>query len=353
MNYYFKCETIKSNDDISDYYSNLERIKKYSVFYSYSYINNNNNGKLIYFLLFKNDDLIALMPIHLNEIKSSKVSSGYYDAVSPYGYNGPLFINEVNDIDIVEFWNQVDKWYYQNNIVTEFVRFSLNNNHKNYTGNLLPTLNNVRGELCNFDNLWSSFKPKVRNNYRKSIKYNLQIKVYHQNITLNVIDSFYDIYISSMLRNNASDVYFYSKNYFKNLIADNIKNIIIAIVYKDDISISAELIIIDDNVLYSHLGGTNSEYFNMRPNDFLKIEIMKWGLNNNKKVYNLGGGRNNDDSLYQYKKTYFSKDNDVIFYTGRKIINNKVYGDLLHEIDNKLDIKKSIQPEYYFPLYKQ
>ena len=51
--------------------------------------------------------------------------------------------------------------------------------------------------------------------------------------------------------------------------------IVIAVTYFEDKPISTELIIVNENVMHSFLGGTISDYFNLRPNDFLKIEINK------------------------------------------------------------------------------
>ena len=129
--------------------------------------------------------------------------------------------------------------------------------------------------------------------------------------------------------------------------------IVIAVTYFEDKPISTELIIVNENVMHSFLGGTISDYFNLRPNDFLKIEIIKWGLQNNMNYYALGGGRKDEDSLYQYKKGFFPKDEDVIFYTGRKIINNTLYQKLMSKLtEDKALIKNSIKDiNVYFPLY--
>ena len=131
--------------------------------------------------------------------------------------------------------------------------------------------------------------------------------------------------------------------------------IVIAVTYFEDKPISTELIIVNENVMHSFLGGTISDYFNLRPNDFLKIEIIKWGLQNNMNYYALGGGRKDEDSLYQYKKGFFPKDEDVIFYTGRKIINNTLYQKLMSKLtEDKALIKNSIKDiNVYFPLYEE
>ncbi|MCF6295267.1 MAG: GNAT family N-acetyltransferase [Flavobacteriaceae bacterium] len=283
------------------------------------------------------------------------VSNEYYDAESPYGYSGPIFSTNVIDKEIILFWKEVDSWYKKNKVVTEFIRFSLNGNQKYYSGQLIPTLNNIKGKIIDFDSLWGNFKQKVRNNYRKSLKHNLKAKIYSKDINNEIISKFYYIYIKSLKRNNAAKNFFYSKSYFENLIKNNLNNIIIALIFKDDIPISTELIVIERNVLYSHLGGTLAEYFNLRPNDFLKIEVIKWAINNEISYYLLGGGRENKDGLYKYKKSFFPKDEDVIFYTGRKVINQEAYHNLIKQITVDYSSVNTLigNSNVYFPIYKK
>ncbi|TYA71859.1 GNAT family N-acetyltransferase [Seonamhaeicola marinus] len=350
-------KTIKNNSDRELYNSYVELIGNNSVFYSLDYCNSSNETENIsYFLLKEDDEPKVLMPIHINEIKSKGVQNlkeKYYDAISPYGYNGPLF-NSTTECLLKKFWEEIDTWYKDNNVVTEFIRFNLNGNQENYTGFLIESLRNVKGKLTNFESIWTNFKQKARNNYRRALKHNLKIEFLHKNIEDTHIENFYHIYMSTMKRTGATVNYFYPKSYFLNLIKNNIENIVLVFVYFESKPISTELIIIDNHTLNSYLGGTLSDYFNYRPNDFLKVETIKWGLENNMKYYSLGGGRKDNDNLYSYKKTFFPKDNDAIFYTGRKIINNEVYNILLRNID--VDYTEMSHPiddsNNYFPLYR-
>ena len=295
------------------------------------------------------------MPIYLNKIKVEKQNSTeeFYNATSPYGFSGPLIKLKTSFSELQLFWREVDNWYESNHVITEFVRFNLNKNYKGYSGHLLSTLNTVMGKLTTFNEIWDNFKPKVRNNYRKAEKNKLRTEIFSESISQETISVFYDVYIKTMLRNNATQNYFYSKSYFENLINNEQNKIVIALTYFEDKPISTELIIVNGNVMHSFLGGTISDYFNLRPNDFLKIEIIKWGLQNNMNYYALGGGRKDEDSLYQYKKGFFPKDEDVIFYTGRKIINNTIYQKLMSKLtEDKALIKNSIKDiNVYFPLY--
>src|SRR5690606_16259956 len=154
--------------------------------------------------------------------------------------------------------------------------------------------------------------------------------IYHNNITKEIIIQFHEIYTGTMERNNASQQYFYGLEYFINLITNNPSNCAIIIIYKDGIPISTELLLFSGTTIYSFLGGTVLDYFYARPNDFLKIEVLKWARKKGYAYYFLGGGRKNNDGLYHYKKDFFPLDEDLIFYTGRKIIDEVSYRNFVN-----------------------
>ena len=355
FDYSLELHNISNEQDKEKYNGILEGFPSSNVFYSLQYCNHNSDSVLSYFVLIKNGQIKILTPVTFNKINTPTIdNNSFYDVSTPYGYSGPLF-NNTTDQDIIAFWKKVDKWYIKNNVVTEFIRFNLENNYKHYSGHLIPSLSNIKGEISDFDTLWVSFKQKVRNNYRKAEKSLLTCQLNSGIISQEILNSFYHIYIKTMTRNTASKNYFYKKDYFENLVKYHPDKILIAIVYKELAPVSSEFIIINNGTLYSYLGGTLSEYFETRPNDFLKIEIMKWAIKNNKKHYVLGGGRKDFDGLYKYKKSFFPKDNDVIFYTGRKIINESFYYNLLKDIEIEYTDTNSLllDSKNYFPKYNE
>lgn len=355
--YSLKFVTINDDGDIKIYNKLLKKFKEFNTFYSVEYCNHQVFEKLHYFVFSKKAQPSILMPIYFKEIQTevTNITGKYYHVSSPYGFSGPLINQNVSTAELALFWKEVDQWYRSNQVVTEFIRFNLNHNHKSYSGNLLKTLNNVRGQLTTFNEIWDNFKGKVRNNYRKAEKNGLRAEIFSENISQNAISSFYNIYIKTMVRNNASHSYFYSINYFEHLIRNKQNKIVIALIYFENIPISAELIIINEDTMFSFLGGTLSDYFELRPNDFLKIEVIKWGLKNNLNYYALGGGRKDGDSLYQYKKSFFPKDEDVIFCTGRKIIDKEVYKKLMMGVmNNEITLESSIEDSRkYFPFFNE
>jgi len=315
-----------------------------------------DENTLICFILAKDNTPIVLMPIYLRKLDQNSINKDLFDVSSPYGYSGPMFNPNIDNQDLRKFWLELDSWYSDNNVVTEFIRFNLNYNYRCYTGLLDPTLINVVGNLKPIEDIWHNFKRKVRNNVRRAEKSELRFEIHYGNLNKEMLKKFYDIYIPTMERNKADDKYFFSISYFEQfelLVSNNPKECAIAFVYKDDLPISSELLLISDEAIYSYLGGTNATYFSMRPNDYLKYNVMKWGYELGKKYYILGGGRENNDGLFNYKKAFFPIDQNVIYYTGRKIVNKELYKLLIEEkIEMEIGDYEKHSLNNFFPYYR-
>ncbi|MCL5127868.1 GNAT family N-acetyltransferase [Algibacter sp. L4_22] len=350
---------IQSEQDLSVYLSKVSLFKEIYPFYKIisGYLKEQEKEQLCYFTLEENGNVLILMPFILREINHKVAGETYFDVVSPYGYSGPLYDQNLSRAYLLEFWKLVDQWYQENDVVCEFIRFSLNNNYQFYSGKLVPTLSNVKGHIIQDEKKqWDAFKSKVRNNYRKAVSNGLRFEINQDSTSLKHVENFYQVYIKTMTRIGAAKEYFYSLDYFKNIIKRNSDNYALAFVYKDDVIISVELILILRTTLYSYLGGTLSDYFNYRPNDFLKIEVMNWARKEGHEYYVLGGGREDNDNLYHYKKTFFPNDSDVIFYTGRKVVNTQIYKALdvaFNGPKEKGKVKSKTSSKVYFPIYRK
>ena len=138
---------------------------------------------------------MILFPIIRRNIYQDGKDTGFFDVISPYGYSGPFVKRGMSQRTIIQFWNMVDEWYLQNKVVTEFIRFSFNQNWIGYNGMLFPTLKTVYGQVLSETEQWINFKPKVRNNIRKAQKFGLNAKIHHNDLLQMHILYFYYFYI--------------------------------------------------------------------------------------------------------------------------------------------------------------
>jgi hypothetical protein len=342
-----KYESLQSTLDISEPYFLKEYIETFS-----------NGTKDLICFSFKSSikEAFILMPGYLSPVIVGSEKTNYYHFITPYGYTGPSYSMNISDSDIKEFWTLVDSWYIDNYVVTEFVRFNLFGNHIHYSGEIVTTLLNVKGKIIDEELQWTSFNRKVRKNVNKAKREHLVSKVYFMNISVAQISEFYDIYIQTMKRTEANERFLYTFDELENFIHKNERYTSICTIYFENTPVASELILISDDTIFSFLGGTNNKYFDKRPNDFLKVEALNWARMQGKKYYVLGGGYGFEDGIFKYKKNFFP--NDVVsYYTGRKVLDIKIYEELVVKasnlrLANGLDTIE-LDDNSFFPLYNK
>lgn len=302
-------------------------------------------------------DLMVIYPFCLRNLSidffQEKSNTKCRDIISPYGYGGLYLIGDGDFNPIMdEFYSKFEKWAISQNVISEFIRFDLySQSREKYIGEISYNNDNIVVDLRKGkDQLWKEYKSKVRRNVRKANKNDVCLKL---DFDGEHVDDFLRIYYSTMERRQAKAKYFFKKEFF-NQIHDKLKgHFVYFYATKDDQIISADLVLISDNKIYTFLSATDSDAYQYRPNDFVKHHIIEWGANNKKNYYVLGGGYKLSDSLFSYKKS-FAPEGIVPFYVGKKIYNSKLYYQLVEfkekELLENLDVLD--RESDFFPLYR-
>ena len=320
----------------------------YEVFYlaeySLAFMQENPENGIPLLLVYEDGEDRAINVVFRRDVAldpkmKGKIEAGlFFDLITPYGYGG--------------FWGTVSNWEKLNcaysaycldhHYVCEFVRFELFSDYvHHYSGEVESRTHNVVRSLeMPLDEMWMDFKQKVRKNVKKANSYHLDIIIESTDAHL---DDFLRIYYSTMDRTNAEQVFFFSKEFFETLCSMKENIMFFHAVYEGKI-VSTELVIYGSHNCYSYLGGTDAEYQFVRPNDFLKYEIIKWAKEKGLKNYILGGGYGSDDGIFQYK--YALAPNGVKdFFIGRRLFDQSTYNMLK-------DLRTDEINEKYFPSYR-
>lgn len=327
----------------------VHSFQDYDVFYLSGYSKafmQENSGNGTPLLLYYEDgcdraiNVILKRDISFDERFAGRIEpKRYFDLTTPYGYGG--FWGNVSD------WDKLNREYrdycIEKGYICEFVRFELfSEYYKHFDGEVETRIHNiVRGLEMPLDEIWMDFKQKVRKNVKKANSYNLKILT---ESTDEHLKDFLRIYYSTMDRAEAKQDYYFSEEFYENLCAMWENIMFFHVLYENKI-ISTELVIYGGDTCYSYLGGTDREYFNLRPNDFLKFEIIKWAKDKGLKNFVLGGGYGSDDGIFQYKQALAPK-GVYDFYIGRRIFDKKNY-DMLVELRDGDTLN-----DKYFPRYR-
>ena len=300
------------------------------------------DNKAVCACIDNNSDII-LFPFLMRNIPSQP----YRDLISPYGYGGYLFCAKQPKLLLEQFNIEFQQWVIENNIISEFIRFYLNSPIiENYAGEIVHNNNNIIVDLTTSEEeRWMTYKQKVRKNVKRALSSGVEV---FDDEGEN-LDAFLDIYYDTMKRRDAKDNSYFPRHYFESIIANLSGQYRFFHAIFEGKIISTELILVSENNIYSFLGGTLDEYFQLRPNDYIKHKIMNWGRLNGKKAFVLGGGYTPNDGIFKYKEA-FALEGITSFYVGRRIFNDKIYASLVDARKvNDLDFDCDSE---FFPLYR-
>jgi len=291
-------------------------------------------------VVYTYEDKTICLPLLLRN-----VDDVWFDATSVYGYPGFIASVQLNDELVESFICEIQQWAFKENIVSIFSRLNpcLESHNSSVT--------EVSGETVFID--LSLPVEEQRKKYRKNYR-NLLNKLVKEGVTCrwsrerSDIDEFIKIYNNTMGELNASDSYYFDKQYYYDLISCNDYHTRVYSCYLNNEKICSGLFVFCGDIVQYHLSGTVCEYKKLAPTrlmlDTVRLDASVMGYN----IFHLGGGLGGcRDSLFDFKYG-FSK-NAVEFRTLKMITNKDVYSSMAEvPIDSLYPIK-----EGFFPLYRK
>lgn len=332
----------------------VKKISDYDVFYlkeyALAFMDNTGMKDVPMLLVYENGNDYAVNVVFRRDVADGEGFVGrleknkYFDLVSPYGYGG--FIGRISDYSsLIREYSEFCK---DASFISEFVRFGLfSDYHKYFDGCVETRTHNVIRSLDKtIDGIWMDVKQKVRKNVKRAVKNGLEIIIDEAG---EYLDDFLRIYYATMDRANAEQGFYFPRRFFETLNRMDGNCCYFHVCHEGKI-ISTELVIYGPDNCYSYLGGTDSRYFDLRPNDFLKWEIIKWAQGKGLKNFVLGGGYGSDDGIFQYKSS-LAPHGIVDFYIGRRIFDMEKY-DYLCELKGVKSHSIELDKIVYFPEYR-
>ena len=278
----------------------------------------------------------------------------YYDTTTPYGYGG-AYVWGPGDREEAggAFWEHFDAWARESGIVSEFIRFDVLGDHLlPYPGATIPRGNNVLRSLDGTEeDRWANYEHKVRKNVSRARRSGITVVVDDSGERL---EDFMRIYDSTMERREAETSYLFPRRLFEQMLTDMGAQCVFFHALHEGAVVSTELVLVSAEATFSFLGGTDSEFFGLRPNDLLKHEIITWSAEQGKEMFVLGGGAAAGDGIERYKKA-FAPDGIRVFSTGQRIFDASAYEKLTDL--NERRMSPGVQSEgsassRFFPAYR-
>lgn len=276
----------------------------------------------------------------------------YYDAITPYGYGGPVVLEATDREKLVNAYADAYRAYCRKNrIVDEFVRFHpLAENALDF-GCLYETTYNrhtIAVDLTDDDYSKTQFTPDCRNMIRKAAKKGVEIEVDEE---CSRMAEFIPLYFKTMDKNRASGYYYFESDYYDQLQHIEGSNLILINALLEDKLIGSAMFMLSDENMHYHLSSTDPEYYSYAANNAILAQAIEYGRVHGKKWLHLGGGvsASEKDPLFKFKRNFGRMDKNLKdFYMGKAVFLPDEYAQLC-----VIAQEQGIEPGGFFPAYRK
>ncbi len=289
-----------------------------------------------------------------------------YDIISPYGYPGMLVSAAgQNPIFIEKCLQKVSEYWYQKNICSAFLRLHpiLNSyidravGDRHEFGHAIESSMRLqqRGDvvICDLASDLETIWKQIRSSHRTKINKLTRKGFIAKMVPVDrYLDLFIDIYRETMNRVHANQSYYFTKDYFEQLLEVLGDGAQICVVETDGQIIAASLITEFSGIVQYHLGGTRTEFLPSSPMTLIFDYVIKWAKQRNNRYFNLGGGLSGErDSLYHFKIGF--SDYTQSFATLETIVNPQLYQQLTARKAELLGLTTAeLHNTSFFPAYR-
>ena len=344
-------------DESDKWDSIVKSFRNYDVYYLSGYtkafkLHGDGEPTLIY---YHDEEIRAINVVMIRDIAEDKnfkdkiKSHSLFDITTPYGYGGFIIEGILNDNSLKKINKEYSDYCRSKNIISEFARFHpvLENSKMNSEiYEVIDLGKTITMNLISKEQIWNDLSSKNRNVIRKAIKTGVEI---YWGRSPELIDEFIPLYNTTMNKDDATDYYYFKKEFYKSVLEDLRYNSLIFYALYDQKIISMSMILFGNDNMHYHLSASDREYQSLAATNLLLYEAACWGCENGYKSFHLGGGLgSNEDSLFKFKKA-FNKNSETYFSIGRKIFDQEKYYELIKIRDINYDDSNST----FFPQYRK
>ena len=268
--------------------------------------------------------------------------SGRRDAITPYGYGGPVGAGPEPPIE--HFYELYESWCRSAGVVSTFIRFHplFANQRQAQAGIHVERLaDTIAWPLEQDLDLFAGLHPKHRNKVRKARAAGLEVVVSEAPASLS---EFAALYEETMSRLDADDFYFFPADYWQALAEGLRERIVLVEARFDDELAAAALCFATPPWLHYHVSGTSERGREAAAANLVLFEAARWGQDRRLEQFHLGGGAGGrEDSLFHFKQRFFPD--------GRR---EASVGKLVHDAETYCTLAglPELRLEGYFPAYR-
>lgn len=207
-------------------------------------------------------------------------------------------------------------------VIAEFIRFEPNAENHILLENYLPVEHNretvVVDLTVSWESIWKQFSSQNKRNVKKAKANNLIIEKSDMSSSWS---DFTDIYQAEMIRKDAPEHLRFDRFFFKQL--EKLMNMdLFTVLYHDEV-IGGFIAATERRIAHHFLSATKYDYWEIRPNNLLFTEVIKYYHQTKRNFFDFQGGR---DGVFRFKGNFSKQRRN--FFIGKKIFDEKKYMEL-------------------------
>ena len=295
---------IVSEKEITRWNFYIENATYRDFYHTSQYHTLQNSGEPFLFVYEKNGVFIVF-PLLKRRIEQTD----YVDFTSVYGYSGPISNKEFAQLDsdlLDDFKTQFLSFIDAENCVSIFARLNPFANQQLLLEKFGGVHENGKTVYMDLTVPLEDQRSRYEKRLRRRIK-QLRRKDYRiiEATNSEEVQLFIQLYYENMDRVNASEHYYFDKEYFLNLLDKEKFLSRLLLIFEEEILICGAVVINSDSIIRNHLSATNVDYLKESPSKLLTDEISLIGRELGLKYFHLGGGvGGKEDSLFYYKSSF-------------------------------------------------
>lgn len=318
--------------------------------------NEQGEGTARLFLYSEGDYFIAI-PLLLRPVWTlpchAELGKGWWDATSVYGYAGPIASHPDVPASVQRnFRAALREGLLERNVVTVFSRLHPLFPQREF----LTTLGEYApvGPTVSIDlNLPVDVQlSRYRENHKRDISKlrRLGATCLHDE-ERRYLDQFVSIYYENMCRVNATDSYFFEREYFDKL-ASMESQVHLFVCSLENEMVCGGLFLTCAGIVQYHLGGTRDEFLELSPLKLVLDTVRQWASELQAHVFHLGGGVSaREDDLFHFKAGFSEQTHEFALWRWVLLpdVHDQLYeGKVQWRKESGLDVDFS----RYFPAYR-
>ena len=292
----------------------------------------------------------ALIPEVVRKINDllymSDLNEELYDMIAPHEYGG-IVSNSSDNILKYNLLKHIFQYCKDNNIIFQFIRLNpyLEDMPLIYQESWFEVLHSNAQVYVDLDQteeqIFMNYKSSVQRNIRRAEKELLFFEIADKN--QKNINAFEIMYQNAMEILEARKFLYFNNQYFHALLKCDFSKLAL-VRDREGRILAGSILLMDNNVVYYHLGCFDRNYSLKRPMNYLINSMVIWSRENGYKVFHLAGGHK---SLLQFKEGY--SDARVDYYIADNICDKEKYNVVCEKWKEQFP---QYADENYFPLYR-